>query len=201
MAPAPTSAPWRPCGDRVGRAPSCSRSAPPSWRRLSGRRCRPRRPALPRRSRIWRRSAARRSSPSRRVTVAVVEAGRRQPRAHEASIPQADYAEPKDAAAGAPRIPHAGVRATLDWHDNPVDVRRLTLRRGDGRSSSTRPRRTRGLNRSHAAAPFRHLAGAGSASSRRPARGRVCLFGYARVSSRVERGGLRCTHRTLCGVC
>ena len=52
-------------------------------------------------------------------------------RVRQGSIPQADYDEPNDRAAGAPRIPHSGVRATLDWHDDPVDVYRLTLRRGD----------------------------------------------------------------------
>jgi hypothetical protein len=46
-------------------------------------------------------------------------------------IPQADYAEPNDRVAGAAPIPSTGVRATLDWHDDPVDVYRLTLRRGD----------------------------------------------------------------------
>ena len=52
-------------------------------------------------------------------------------RAREGSIPRADYAEPNDRAATAARFPSTGVRATLDWHDDPVDVYRLTLRRGD----------------------------------------------------------------------
>jgi subtilisin family serine protease len=46
-------------------------------------------------------------------------------------VPKADYAEPNDGASAAARIPSTGVRATLDWHDDPVDVYRLTLRRGD----------------------------------------------------------------------
>ncbi len=47
------------------------------------------------------------------------------------SIPQADYAEPNDRASAAARIRPPGIRATLDWRDDPVDVYRLTLRRGD----------------------------------------------------------------------
>ena len=52
-------------------------------------------------------------------------------RLHEGSIPPADYAEPNDRAATAARIPSRGARATVDWHDDPVDVYRLTLQRGD----------------------------------------------------------------------
>jgi subtilisin family serine protease len=53
-------------------------------------------------------------------------------RVEKSSIPSADYGEPNDRRLGARAVPRARViRATLDWRDDPVDVYRLKLRRGE----------------------------------------------------------------------
>ena len=80
---------------------------------------------------LLRQTARRAADPRHQVGAGIIDIEAALERVRKGSIPEADYAEPNDRAATAARIPSPGVRATLDWHDDPVDVYRLTLRRGD----------------------------------------------------------------------
>ena len=71
------------------------------------------------------------ADPRHQAGAGIIDIGTALERVRERLIPQADFAEPNDRAPAAARLPSTGVRATLDWHDDPVDVYRLTLQRGD----------------------------------------------------------------------
>ena len=71
------------------------------------------------------------ADPRHQVGAGIIDIEAALDRIREGAVPQADYAEPNDRASAAARIPSRGVRATLDWQDDSVDVYRLTLRRGD----------------------------------------------------------------------
>ena len=60
-------------------------------------------------------------------------------RVEKGSIPSADYGEPNDRAPGARALPRARmIRATLDWRDDPADVYKLKLRRGEKLTADAR---------------------------------------------------------------
>ena len=60
-------------------------------------------------------------------------------RVEKGSIPSADYGEPNDRATDAKGLPRTRViRATLDGPDDPADVYRLKLRRGEKLTADSR---------------------------------------------------------------
>ena len=71
------------------------------------------------------------ADPRHQLGAGLLDIGAALKRLENGDIPDADYREPNDRAGEAVRLPRTGVvRATLDWHDDPEDVYRLTLHRG-----------------------------------------------------------------------
>jgi hypothetical protein len=72
------------------------------------------------------------ADPLHQVGAGLVDIGAALGRVEAGSIPPADFAEPNDTAAEASSLLVPGaIEATLDWRDDPVDVYRLKLRRGE----------------------------------------------------------------------
>jgi subtilisin family serine protease len=71
------------------------------------------------------------SDPLHQAGAGMLDIGAALARLQAGDVPAADYHEPNDASSSAAPLPPSGrVRATVDWRDDPKDVYRVTLRRG-----------------------------------------------------------------------